>query len=113
MPFRIGPDEERRARLELELQRMTALFPRMGVKKAILFGSLARGDVAESSDIDLILIKDTTKKLSDRLEEALVTLDPRVSLDVLVYTPEEFEDLLETTPLLQDAVREGRVIYEA
>ncbi|MBE3519241.1 MAG: nucleotidyltransferase domain-containing protein [Firmicutes bacterium] len=113
MPFRIGPDEERRARLELELQRMTALFPQMGVKKAILFGSLARGDVTESSDINLILIKDTTKKLSDRLEEALLTLDPRVSLDVLVYTPEEFEDLLETTPLLQDAVREGRVIYEA
>ena len=113
MTFSIGPDEARRTRLERELARMAALFPRMGVKKAILFGSLARGDVAGSSDIDLILIKPTTKKFSDRLEEALVMLDPQVSLDVLVYTPAEFEELLETTSFLQDAVREGRVIYEA
>ncbi len=92
---------------------MTALLPQMGVKKAILYGSLARGDVVETSDIDLMLIKETTKKLSDRLEEALLFLDPRVGLDVLVYTPAEFEALLEERPFVQDAVREGRVIYEA
>ncbi len=113
MPYKIGPDKERRVRLERELERMTALFPSLGVKKAILFGSLARGDVAEASDIDLILIKETTKRFSDRLEEALLALDPRVGLDILVYTPAEFEALLESRPFIQDAVREGRVIYEA
>lgn len=91
---------------------MVELFPRMGVKKAILFGSLARGDLAESSDIDLILIKDSSKVYLDRLEEALVTLDPRVALDVLVYTPEEFEKV-QITPFLQKALCEGRVVYEA
>ena len=113
MPFKIGPDRERQQRLEKELERMVALFPRMGVKKDILFGSLARGDVAEASDIDLILVRDTPKRFVDRLEEALVDLDPHVGLDVLVYTPSEFTELLETRPFVQEAVREGRVIYEA
>lgn len=113
MSFRIGPDRERRERLERELDRMIRLFPELGVKKAILFGSLVRGDVTEASDIDLILIKDTSKRFVDRLEEALLTLDPRVGLDVLVYTPEEFADLLKAKPFIQKAVREGRVLYEA
>ena len=113
MPFRIGADEERRARLERELARMISLFPQLGIKKAILFGSLARGDVTETSDIDLILVKETADTFSDRLEQALVALDPRVGLDVLVYTPVEYEEMLQTVPFLQNAVREGRVIYEA
>jgi len=113
VPYKIGPDKERQARLERELERMIALFPRLGVKKAILFGSLARGDVTESSDIDLILVKPTPKRFSDRLEEALSLLDPHVGLDVLVYTPAEFESLLESRPFIQEAVREGKVLYEA
>lgn len=113
MPFKIGPDPERRQRLETELARMKDLFPQLGVRKAILFGSLARGDVTETSDLDLILIKETSKRFTDRLEEALLVLDPRVGLDVLVYTPEEFATLLETRAFVQQAVAEGKVVYEA
>lgn len=113
MPFKSGSDQERRLRLERELERMVGLFPRLGVKKAILFGSLARGEVTEASDIDLILIKDTSKRFTDRLEEALLALDPHVGLDVLVYTPDEFAELLETRAFVETAVREGRVLYEA
>ena len=113
MPFKHGPDEERRSELEGEIRRMTALFPRMGIKRAILFGSAARGDVAGASDIDLILVKDTEKRFVDRLEEAILALEPRVGLDVLVYTPEEFEVLLAERPFIQAAVAEGRILYEA
>ncbi|HCW50590.1 MAG TPA: nucleotidyltransferase domain-containing protein [Clostridiales bacterium] len=113
MPFKLGPDEERRRLLEREVRRMTALFPRMGVKKAILFGSLARGDVIETSDIDLILVMETPRRFLDRLDEAFRVLRPKTGLDVLVYTPDEFEELLETRPFVQKAVREGKVIYEA
>jgi len=83
------------------------------VKKAVLFGSLARGDVTEWSDVDLILVKETSLRFVDRIEEALTVLQPRVGLDVLVYTSEEFEQLLETSAFIQRVVREGRVIYEA
>ncbi|MBI2459991.1 MAG: nucleotidyltransferase domain-containing protein, partial [Candidatus Rokubacteria bacterium] len=37
--------ERRRARLEAELRRILAELPRLGVTKAILFGSLASGHV--------------------------------------------------------------------
>jgi len=77
---------------------MISLFPRMGVKKAILFGSAARGDVFEHSDLDLILVKETSKRFVDRIEEALLALEPAVALDVLVYTPAEFEEMLGTSP---------------
>lgn len=113
MPFEIGPDQDRLDRLNREIERMTALFPALGVKKALLFGSAARGDVVGGSDIDLILVKETSKRFIDRIEEALVALDPTVDLDVLVYTPSEFEEMLKTSPLVQQAVREGRVLYEA
>jgi len=113
VPFKIGPDPERLERLNREIERMTSLFPTIGVEKAILFGSVARGDVIESSDIDLILVKETDKRFIDRIEEALLALDPSVGLDVLVYTPAEFEEMLETSPFVQRAVREGRVLYEA
>jgi len=113
MPLKFGPDEDRRRRLEQELERIIKLFPRLGVKKAILFGSLARGDVIEDSDIDLILVKETSARFPDRLDEVYRALSPRVGLDILVYTPEEFAEMLETRPFVQEAVREGRVVYEA
>jgi len=82
-------------------------------KKAILFGSLARGDVVETSDIDLILVMDTPKRFLDRLDEAIQVLRPKAGPDVLVYTPDEFAELLQTRPFVQEAVREGKVICEA
>ena len=48
--------EERRTRLEAELRRIVAELPRLGVTKAILFGSLASGNVGQTSDLDLILV---------------------------------------------------------
>ncbi|HCW51709.1 MAG TPA: hypothetical protein DGR79_06550 [Clostridiales bacterium] len=113
MPFKHGVDEEWKQRLEGEIERMKSIFPTMGIQKALLFGSAARGDVTESSDIDLILIKDTEARFLDRLEEALAALEPRVDLDVLVYTPEEFEELVRTRPFFERALKEGRVLYEA
>lgn len=82
-------------------------------EKAILFGSCARGDADAYSDIDLIVIKRTDKRFLDRLEEVIKAIDPDFALDVLVYTPEEFERMLaEENPLLTNAVEHGKVIYE-
>jgi len=40
-------------------------------KKVILHGSFARGDYHEGSDIDLIIIKDTSDRFADRIEKVL------------------------------------------
>ena len=49
----------------------------------------------------------------DRLEIFYTELDLRVDADILVYTPEELAELRTWNPFIQQALREGEVIYEA
>jgi predicted nucleotidyltransferase len=73
--------------------------------------SLARGNVGSTSDIDLIVVEDTDKRFLDRLAEVYAAVVPRKGLDVLVYTPEEFEAMSQCSSLVRKAVSEGRVLY--
>src|SRR3972149_4117787 len=65
-------------------------------KKAILFGSYARGDADEYSDIDLIVVADTERRFVQRFEDFWPLLDaaPR-PMDLLVYTPAELQEMVE------------------
>ncbi|MBX7059400.1 MAG: nucleotidyltransferase domain-containing protein [Leptospirales bacterium] len=63
------------------------------VQSAWLFGSAARGDFRPESDLDLALVTETDEAFVRRCFrfEDLFDLYPR--LDILVYTPTEFEAL--------------------
>ena len=84
-----------------------------GVLRIILFGSLARGDVGPTSDLDLIVVMDTELDFMERLAYLYDGLGQTVALDLLPYTPEELAELEATRPFIQQALREGRVLYEA
>ncbi len=112
MPYRIGVDEERKARLEAELERILVLLPKHNVEWAYLIGSFASGDVSRTSDIDLVVVQETDVKFVNRMNEFLFELRPRVGLDLLVYTPDEFEDMMGRPGFLRGAVERGRLIYE-
>lgn len=80
------------------------------VEKIFLFGSQARGDVDEYSDLDLIVVKKTDKTFVQRLVE--VPPLP-IHADVFVYTPEEFELMKENeNPFITSALKDAKVIYE-
>ena len=66
-------------------------------------------DAGSWSDIDLIVVK-TDKKFLDRLDE--IYKDADVAMDVLVYTPEEFENM-KNRSFIRKAIEEGKVLYEA
>lgn len=104
---------QRRARLEAELSRIVGELPRLGVIKAVLFGSLASGHVGQASDLDLILVAPSAERFSRRLERFYRELNPSIALDLFVYTPEEFSAMAETSPFVRSAVARGRVVYEA
>jgi predicted nucleotidyltransferase len=107
-----GAGECRRRRLGAELERIVATLPQLGVRRAILFGSLARGDIGGQSDLDLIFIVDTSEPFVERCGRFYQALAPAVGMDLLVYTSEEFESMRERL-FLRHALRDAKVIYEA
>ena len=99
------------AELNAELERiLNRLKKDPSVRKVLLFGSLARGDARDHSDIDLIVVKETQMRFLDRLDEFYD--DAREAMDILVYTPQEFEEMKER-PFVKRALREGKLLYEA
>ncbi len=92
----------------------SSVFRKYGIRKAILFGSFARGRQTRKSDIDLILIQDTDKRYFDRFEGILLELYQNLrsrDIEVFIYTPNEFESISHRK-FIQKAVAEGQVIYE-
>ncbi|MGC8787595.1 MAG: nucleotidyltransferase domain-containing protein [Anaerolineae bacterium] len=104
-------DAHRRA-LRRELVRLTKAAAEMGVQRVILFGSLLHGEASLYSDLDLLIIWDTPLSFLERTVELYRRLQPRVATDLLVYTPSEMQRMAHTS-LVRQALREGKVLYEA
>lgn len=104
----------RRSLLEEELARFLPLLAGPGgAEKVILFGSFARGEQADESDLDLVVVKRTDLPFWKRVIEIRKLLRPRVAVDVLVYTPEEIEQMANERPFVRDEILgRGRVVYE-
>lgn len=107
-------DEARRAALERELSRYVRLLrEHYQPQRIVLFGSLAAGETERWSDIDLVIVKETGRKFLDRIREVLELLRPEVGVDILVYTPDEFDRLTQERDFVRDEiVNKGRVLYD-
>lgn len=76
-----------------EIRRRAApVLRRAGVKRAIAFGSWARGDADGFSDLDLAVVVDTDLPWHERALTLARELDDALPMvvDLLVYTPAEF-----------------------
>ena len=109
-----GASAERRALLEAELALFLPFLTGPGAaERVILFGSLAGGEVRAESDIDLGVVKRTQLPFWQRLAQVRRLLKPRVAADVIVYTPEELEQLAQERPFVRDEILgRGRVLFE-
>lgn len=114
MPEQPAKAEARRALLEQELERYLPLLQQhLNPLRILLFGSMTGGQVEEWSDLDLVIIAETNLRFLDRTREVMRLLQLRVGTDILVYTPQEFEQLARERPFVRDEiVRKGKVIYE-
>ena len=85
-----------------------------GPSKIILFGSYAKGTASESSDLDLLIIKETDEPKYKRVVTVrkLFHAQP-CAMDILVYTPKEYHQLLNYKSLIPYiATKEGKILYE-
>jgi len=84
-------------------------------ERIYLVGSYARGEEDELSDIDLVIIKDTTAPFLERTREVGRLLPAELGgIDLLVYSPGEFAAMLAAGNAFAEMVaEEGRLVYDA
>ena len=105
MPVLLTDLDELRRRIAPHIRR---------ARKVIAFGSVARGEADAFSDLDLIIIADTSRPFLERFKDFAGLYDVWPRLDLLVYTREEFARMVaEDNPLLRQALEEGVVLHEA
>ena len=82
-------------------------------EQVILFGSYARGDAREDSDVDLLIIADSRLPRFERSRELYQLFQPYpFGMDLLVYTPAEIErGQRSAVSFVSTVLREGRVLY--
>ncbi len=84
-------------------------------RQIILFGSHARGDAREESDVDFLVVE---AAVPNRREEAVRLRDVlsplRIPVDVIVVAEKDFEERRHwlNTPYY-DAAHDGKVLYRA
>ncbi|MFH1876358.1 MAG: nucleotidyltransferase domain-containing protein [Candidatus Omnitrophota bacterium] len=106
-------DNLRKEKLEAEFKRIVEiLIHKYSPEELIVFGSFARGTIGENSDIDLVIIKKTHKKFTERIGEVIELCHPTMAVDFIVYTPEEFARLETKEDFIKkEVVEKGKVIY--
>ena len=82
-------------------------------RKIILFGSYARQEPKAASDVDLLVIMETSLPETEQAVQILQNIEYHFGLDLLVRTPKNLARRLELGDhFLQDIMTEGIVIYE-
>ncbi len=82
-------------------------------RKIIMFGSFARGDFHQGSDLDLIIVKNVRMRFVDRIEEVLKFWPGGIPVEPLVYTEKEISSMLARgNGFIECALKEGKVVYE-
>lgn len=89
---------------------------KMDVKGVLLFGSFACGKPTKDSDVDLIVVSPDFTKINDRLiwlSNMRDDITYQIAMDIIGYTPREFNNLEKHSTIGAIAKKKGRWIYRA
>lgn len=82
-------------------------------EKIILFGSCAYGKIKPSSDIDMLIVKNSRKKSVERVKDVLFLTDNNLPFEPLVYSPKEIKERLDKGDFfIRNILKKGKVLYE-
>lgn len=82
-------------------------------KKVILFGSFAYGKPVKGSDVDILVIMDTSLRSVEQAIEIRKTVGTFFPLDLIVRTPKQIEDRLSKGDFfIREILDKGEILYE-
>ncbi|OHB67748.1 MAG: hypothetical protein A2V70_05935 [Planctomycetes bacterium RBG_13_63_9] len=83
-------------------------------QRVVLFGSHARGEADETSDVDLLIVAESELPRFKRSRELYKLLRPYpFAMDLIVYTPQEIErGKRSPISFVSTVLREGKTLYE-
>jgi predicted nucleotidyltransferase len=99
-------------------QMVNTIVDEVDPEQVILFGSRARGDSYQDSDIDLVVLESEPfdagrSRHTEEVKLYRALSEFRVSKDILVYSHEDAEYWRDSlNHVLARALREGKVLYE-
>ena len=82
-------------------------------KAIIVFGSVAKGNSTENSDLDIAIIMDSDLTEHERNVEVRVCIGSiGIAMDLLVFTPEEIEaEKNDESSIVSEIMRTGEIVY--
>ncbi|MBI1884262.1 MAG: nucleotidyltransferase domain-containing protein [Chlamydiae bacterium] len=82
-------------------------------ERIVLFGSAVSGKIGPYSDIDLVVVKETSLPYFKRVQQLVDLLNYDVDIDFLVYTPREFSQALKQNRFFrEEIIKKGKVLYD-
>ena len=104
----------RRALLSRGIDRFVAICRELpDVRAVYVFGSYAVDGVRPRSDLDLLVVRDTTVRRIDRDLDLRLAFDVPVGIDVVVVTPDEFANRLPKTGFGRTILAQAKAVYAA
>lgn len=83
-------------------------------EKIILYGSQVGGLPHNDSDLDLVIIKTTNRRFYDRIGDVLRLVRPTQAVDILVYTPSEYQRLVKESWFVGEEIdKKGKTLFSA
>ena len=84
----------------------------LDISKIILFGSFARGDFHENSDVDLIIVGKFQERFFKRIGKVIDLAPKGLIIEPLVYNEEEIENMItDENPFILNALSEGIILF--
>ncbi len=108
------PRTAKKPNIQAIIDRMVKrIVKRFRPEKVILFGSHARGDAREDSDVDFLVVMDFEGSKLDRVLEIRAALYGfRMPIDIKITRPEDFDWRKEIVGTIEwPAAKEGKVLY--
>lgn len=103
------------AALKLDVGRIRDLIVRTyHPEKIILYGSAASGAARADSDIDLLIVKETSEPYFERVLKVQRALAAERTTDIIVLTPREYDTAIAENRyfLVKEILPKGETIYE-